>query len=119
FIFTIDVQHSGWQRIEDRARKLGLNDVVRTEGSVPHSTMGDLYRHAHAVFLPTLLECSTAVYPESFMAKVPLITSDRDFARELCRDAAAFVDPLSPDDSARALARVLTDDTYRNRLIDA
>jgi len=98
-----------WRAIEADARRRGVADRVRSIGRVPHARFADAYAGAHAVFLPTLLECSTAVYPEAFMSGRPLVTSDLDFARELCGEAALYCDPYSAEEAAERLARLLAD----------
>jgi glycosyltransferase involved in cell wall biosynthesis len=117
FLLTVPADGPPWRRIRARAEALGVGDAVRTAGPVHHGAIAGHYRSASAVFLPTLLECSTAVYPESFMAGVPLCTSDLDFARELCADGALYFDPCDPAAAARALHRALTDDALGADLI--
>lgn len=118
FLFTIPVRSQGWQGIAAVAREYGVTGEVRTMGAVPHGAIGDLYRQAQLVCLPTVLECSTAVYPESFAAGVPVVTADMDFAREACGDAAVYFDPFSPGGTARAILRGLTDKAMREQLIE-
>jgi len=118
FLLTIPPSSEGWRTIAAEAERLGVQDSVRTLGTVPHASIARLYRLSDAVFLPTWLECSTATYPEAFTAGVPLITSDLDFARELCGDGALFVDPFDPEAAAEAIARVLTDSELRQSLIE-
>lgn len=115
FCFTIPSQHPGWQGLQSQADTLGVGDCLVTRGTLKHGDIAGLYREAHAVFLPTLVECSTAVYPESFCAGVPLVTSDLDFARELCGDAAVFIQPRSPQSAAEGLAKVLGDGAFAKR----
>lgn len=119
FVMTLPRDGPSWKAIHHRSLDLDVADRIRNAGVVPHRELADWYRRADAVFLPTLLECSTAVYPESFAAGVPLVTSARDFARELCREAALYVDPLSPQEAARALVRLMTDAGLRARLIES
>jgi len=111
FTFGLTLEAGGrpWQNILARATALGVESHIRTFGAVPHSRIAELYRQADAVFLPTLLECSTAVYPEAFLAGVPVVTSEMDFAHALCKDAALFVDPLDAEAAAAALVRVRTE----------
>ena len=118
FIFILSIPETcpEWQRIQSKAKELNVGTEIRTEGTVNHHRIASLYKQAQAVFLPTLLECSTAVYPESFISGVPLATSDRDFARELCEDAAIYFDPLSPSSAAQALYTLITDSTVRENL---
>jgi glycosyltransferase involved in cell wall biosynthesis len=117
FVFTISEVEKGWLGIKRRAAKLGVANLFRTAGNVPHESIASLYRGANAVVLPTLLECSTAVYPESFMSGIPLATSDLDFAHELCGDGALYFDPYSPPDIAGALFRLMSDGVLREALV--
>lgn len=59
-----------------------------------------LYEQTDALFLPTLLECFTASYPEAMIMRKPILTSNRIFAHEICGNAAIYFDPLSPKDIA-------------------
>jgi glycosyltransferase involved in cell wall biosynthesis len=47
------------------------------------------------LFLPTLLESFGNIYLEAMSLGVPILTSDRDFARWVCGESALFFDPLS------------------------
>ncbi|MEG0694055.1 MAG: hypothetical protein RR444_13450, partial [Oscillospiraceae bacterium] len=69
------------------------------------------------VLLPTLAEASTAVYPESFISQKVLLTSDIDFARELCGNAAVFFDPLNAHDIAEKILATFKDPELQAQLI--
>ncbi len=118
FTLTLPPSSPAWSRIRREAAERGVSTHVRTVGSVPHQQFAGLYRNADAVFLPTLLECSTAVYPESMAAKVPVVTSDLDFSREACGDAALYFRPESPAEGAAVLAALIADTNLRQRLIE-
>jgi 2-polyprenyl-3-methyl-5-hydroxy-6-metoxy-1,4-benzoquinol methylase len=119
FTFCIPRAHPGWKRVLNIARRLGVESSIRTAEHVPHTRFAALYAQSDAAFLPTLLECSTAVYPESFMAGVPVVTTDADFSRELCGEAALYCDPTDASDAAAKLASVLLDQHMRAHLIRA
>lgn len=53
-----------------------------------------LYKQSDFMFLPTLLECFSASYPEAMKMNVPILTSDLPFARSICGEAAEFFDPI-------------------------
>jgi glycosyltransferase involved in cell wall biosynthesis len=117
FLLTLPIGEPPWAKLQAEARRLGVGLNIDSAGFVPHERIADLYAQAHAVFLPTLLECSTAVYPESMFAGLPIVTSDLDFARELCEGAALYVDPFDSRAAAESLARVLTDSSERDSLV--
>jgi glycosyltransferase involved in cell wall biosynthesis len=49
----------------------------------------------------------------------PIITSDLDFAREICGEAAEYFDPLDPESIFTAIARVRDDSGRRDQLVAA
>ena len=67
-------------------------------GPIAQKSCPSLYKQCDALFLPTLLEIFTASYPEAMKMKVPILTSNYSFAKEICGDAALFFNPLSPRD---------------------
>lgn len=109
FRLTLDPASAPFSAIMQDARARGVRARIRTLGVLTLSQLAEAYREASAVMLPTLREASTAVYPESFHFDRPLVTSDMDFARELCADAALFCKPLQAEDYARALALLIAD----------
>ncbi len=96
-------------------------DAVPIEliGRVPHEELAGLYRHAAAVLLPSLLESFSATYVEAMHFGVPLVTSDLDFAREICGDAALYADPSDPAALAARLRDALDGPGVRGRLRSA
>ncbi|GMV83487.1 MAG: hypothetical protein AMXMBFR7_46710 [Planctomycetota bacterium] len=118
FRFTIPKDSSSWRAIKGMAMDFGVGDRLYTVGAIPHERFSELYLSSDVVFLPTLLECSTAVYPEAFLAEKPLVTTDLDFARELCGHGALFFEPRSAVDAATALMEVRSSANTRTRLIE-
>lgn len=78
-----------------------------------------LYRQADIMFQPTLLECFTATYPEAMKMGVPIVTTDMEFSRGLCEDAAIYYSPLNPVAAAKAIYKVAVDHELRERLVSS
>lgn len=76
-----------------------------------------LYSECDASFLPTLLECFSANYPESMIIRKPILTSDLSFAREVCGNAALYFDPLSETDIVDKIREIYTNKELYNKLI--
>jgi SAM-dependent methyltransferase/glycosyltransferase involved in cell wall biosynthesis len=119
FRFTLDPASAAWRRLKSEAARLGVADMVVTLNVLPLTELAHAYRAAAVVLLPTLREASTAVYPESFALERPVVTSDLDFARELCGDAALFVPPLNVAAIAEGLIGLLRSPEARERLVEA
>lgn len=119
FHFTLPETSGPWHKIKADAERLGVGRNVATLGVVKLTDLAGAYHDASAVYLPTLREVSTAVYPESFLFRRPLVTTDMDFARELCGDAAAFVRPRDAGDASCKLVELATCPDKASALVDA
>lgn len=86
-------------------------------GKVDVSECPNLYEQADIMFMPTLMECFTATYPEAMRMEVPIVTTDLEFAHGLCGDAACYYSAMDAHDAAEAIYRVATDDSYRSHLV--
>lgn len=72
-------------------------------GKVDIAACPSLYQQADILFQPSLLECFTATYPEAMRMQVPIVTTDLEFARGLCEEAALYYDPLDPNDAVEKI----------------
>jgi glycosyltransferase involved in cell wall biosynthesis len=106
FRLTLASSSEAWRNIHATSVEMAVDDRVVTLGPQRIDRLPSAYCAASAVFLPTLREASTAVYPEAFFFQRPLVTSDMDFAHELCGDAALFVPPRDPEAIARTLLQL-------------
>ncbi len=77
-----------------------------------------LYKQSDMMFMPTLLECFSATYPESMKMDVPILTSDLPFARDVCGDAAIYFDPMSPQSIGEAIFSLSNDQSLYTELIE-
>ena len=78
-------------------------------GKVNIKNCPSLFQQTDYMFLPTLLECFSASYPEAMKMETPIITSNLPFAHSLCGDAAVYVDSLSPKSIVDALLSLTED----------
>ncbi len=86
--------------LEPDALNLGVNSIqenIEFIGRVDIKECPGLYKQSDFMFLPTLLECFSASYPEAMKMKVPILTSDLPFARSICGEAAEYFNPLSAE----------------------
>jgi glycosyltransferase involved in cell wall biosynthesis len=85
-------------------------------GHVSDALLPALYRGATALLFPSLYEGFGLPVLEAFACGVPVITSTVTSLPEVAGDAACLVDPLSVDDIAGGIARVLNDQVLRTTL---
>ena len=86
-------------------------------GKVDVSECPNLYEQADIMFMPTLMECFTATYPEAMRMEVPIVTTDLEFARGLCGDAACYYSAIDAKAAAEAIYKVATDKEYAAKLV--
>jgi len=90
---------------------------VRFFGFVPDRTLSALYRLASVFAFPSLYEGFGLPPLEAMACGTPVVTSRISSLPEVVGDAALLVDPLSVDDIASGLERVLTDEELRRDLV--
>lgn len=117
FNFLIEECSEPWLKIIENARSKGVDKYFFTHGPVSNTKMASLYAQCDFVLLPTLAEASTAVYPEAFISKKVLLTSNLDFAVELCGDSAIYFDPYDPVDIANKIIEIDSDTKLQQELI--
>ncbi len=111
FVFTIDKKQ--FPQVPKH-----LNQHFHFTGSVDITECPSLYMQADIMFQPTLLECFTATYPEAMKMKVPIVTTDIEFAKGLCGSAAVYYSPLSAKDAAFQIYEVATNPDLRRHLVE-
>ncbi|CNH13076.1 Glycosyl transferases group 1 [Yersinia pekkanenii] len=84
---------------------LALKNRVITLGKVNSTQCPPLYQVCDALFLPTLLECFSASYVEAMYMEKTIFTSDRDFAKTICGEAAYYFDPLDSINIAKTISQ--------------
>lgn len=110
-VTTVDgSQCTGARNFIESVRKMDLTGWIVNIGTVPFRSVPALYERVHGLLLPTLLESFSSTYPDSMHFKRPIFTSDRDFARDVCGDAAFYFDPLDADSIFETLVRAFSDE---------
>lgn len=94
-----------------------LEDNISIRGFVSDGQIVYLYRHAVALVMPTYFGPTNIPPLEAMALGCPVIISDRYAMREQTGDAGLLCNPDSPDDIARAIQLVWTDDKLRHDMI--
>ncbi|TES88234.1 MAG: glycosyltransferase, partial [Desulfobacteraceae bacterium] len=117
FIVTLPETGDEVNRFWKIAQNLNVLDMIENIGTITLSDCPKWYASADMVFLPTLLETFSATYPEAMVMEKPIVTTDLDFARDICGDAAVYYSPLSAQEAAESIQKVSTDQAFREDLI--
>lgn len=110
-------QHPYAGRFLDAVAREHLEDRIVNVGPLRQDELAAYYLHTDALFIPTLLESFSGTYLEAIRYRRPVLTSDLDFAHEVCGDAALYFDPWNPASIARQIATLRDDAMLRQRLI--
>lgn len=113
--FVLTLPNEQYEKI---AANINHPDRITNVGFVPSKEGPSLYKECDIMFLPTLLECFSASYAEAMIMEKPILTSDLSFAHVICKDAALYFDPDSPQDIADKIITLVNDETLRQRLVE-
>ncbi|MFH0882222.1 MAG: glycosyltransferase [bacterium] len=115
--FVITLPEGPWGELKTKADALGVGKMLVNIGPVRPVEGPSLYTRADVMLLPTLMEVFSASYPEAMAMGVPIVTSDRPFAHDVCGDAALYADPFDGEALAEAVLRLMGDQTLRRQQI--
>lgn len=106
--------------LEERTIDAGLlDDYFEFLGGLhPSQLMGAYQRASYLVSLSDL-ESYSNNYMEAWKVGVPILASDRDFARSICGPSAMYVEPHDPDAVADAMLQCARNSDIAARLVSA
>ncbi len=103
------------RKLLDQITKFRLHDYIINIGQINSIDIPNLYKNVDALVLPTLLESFSGTYIEAMYAKIPIFTSNYDFAHEICQDSAIYFNPLDKDDILKKLFLINKPDFIYNK----
>lgn len=106
------------EHVSSVAKRLGMQNRVHFLGLVPMDDVVQLYKNAKAMSFLSLCGPSNLPSLEALALSCPVINSDVPGAREELEGCAVLVNPFKPDEYADAIMRLLTDECFRNKLIE-
>lgn len=110
-------QHPHARRLLARIRAHALEQAIVNVGPLQQARIAAFYRHTAGLLLPTVLESFTGTYLEAMTLERPILTSDLDFAREICGDAALYFNPWNAASMRDAIVRLRDEEGGAERLV--
>lgn len=107
----------GGETLLRKIQMMGLGQDVLLLGWLPFEDVPSIYRASEAFVFPTLHEGFGLPVLEAMACGIPVVCSKIEPLLEVAGDAALFVDPLSPEEIAAAVIKVVTDAPTREHLI--
>ena len=117
FVVTLPDEGGVVDEFWNRTRLLNVVDMMENVGRLSIVDCAEWYARSDVVFLPTLLETFSATYLEAMAMGRPIVTTNLDFAREVCGPAALYYEPLSVQEAADAIERVANDERAWKELV--
>ncbi|MCS0589417.1 glycosyltransferase [Massilia norwichensis] len=114
FCFVLTIPVEDFDKIFDESE----HPFVRTLGPLSAAECPAAYAEADAVFLPTLLECFSANYPEAMVMRKPILTSNLTFATSLLENAALYFDPQDPEEIAQRILQLSSTPSLYAQLVE-
>ena len=110
-VITIEeADHRGARRLLRTIAREKLGGTIVNIGRVRHEQVATLYRQSDAMVMPTLLETFGITYIEAMFHRRTILTSDLDFARDVCGEAAIYFDPMNAHSVVGAMERSCRED---------
>ncbi len=107
FLTVSGKDHPAVRGLLRRIREKGLEGTIVNIGSRwLQPELENYFRNVNALLLPSLMEVFSGSYLEAMNYGVPILTSDLDFAQEVCGKAALYFDPWAPASVLEAIMRL-------------
>jgi glycosyltransferase involved in cell wall biosynthesis len=117
-VITIEPsQHHKAAHFLKAVKKENLDDVIINIGPVKMSNVPSLYAQCDALLMPTILESFSGTYVEAMYHKKTILTSDLDFARDVCGEAAFYFEPFNVDSILAAIKLAFENYDVKNKKI--
>jgi glycosyltransferase involved in cell wall biosynthesis len=118
-IITIEpADHKLAKRFISSIKKSEMDSIIMNIGRVAMDHVPDLYHQCDALLMPTLLESYGNPYAEAMYHNKTIITSDLDFAKDVCGDAAFYFDPLDENSILASIKQAFSDNQRRSAKIE-
>lgn len=120
FSFILSINKDDWITSLDNNIAIDFSFLDRHfkfVGNVDPKEIGKLYSQCDALINLSDLESFSNNYMEAWKVGVPLIVSDRDFAKNICRRSALYCEPHDPNDVANKIVTLINDRILRQLLI--
>ena len=104
--------------IINQVERLGLSNDISFTGYVKDEDLPSLYGDAVIFVYPSLYEGFGLPILEAMATGTAVISSKTTAMPEVCGDTAHYIEPTDTKDISHAIIKLITDQVYRDRLIE-
>ena len=118
FILTVK-KESYINSLKEPADHEILNNHFEFVGTIHPREIQSVYAKCDFLMIPSDLESFSNNYMEAWKAGIPIIASNRDFAKHICGDSAIYIEPHDISATSSKLISVAKDNNLKIKLIEA
>ena len=108
YIFILTLNNNEISELEKLIDKNNFDYIINV-GRQDNTYIPSLYKQADAIFLPTLLESYGLPFFEAMHFNKPILTSNLDFAIEICKDYAYYFNPFDTTSILNSMQKFSSD----------
>lgn len=101
-----------YKRLEEKVKKMNLQESVLFYGEVSDEELSDLYKNALALVVPSFMEGFGLPVLEAMANKCLVLASDIPSLKEICQDSAIYFDPNDINDMVNKMEAVFSSDNH-------
>lgn len=117
-LITVEKNHGhGARKLLQNIELNRLKEIIINVGEISLGQVTFLYKKIDALFMPTLLESFSGTYIESMYFEKPILTSDIDFAKEICGNGAIYFNPFNTQEQFDAIKFIRENSKEKSQLI--
>lgn len=116
-VVTIPYSHKLIKNFTRNCEILGVKDKILNVGKIKQVECKDWYLKAKVVFLPTYLETFSSTVLESLYLKVPLVTTNFSFNKDISGEFALYFDPENWNQAVDHLQTLLFNEDERKKIL--
>ncbi|WP_028870337.1 glycosyltransferase [Psychromonas arctica] len=105
--FILTLNEGDFIPIMEAAKVLGVDKMIINVGPQQVCNLPKLYSEVSMVYSASNLETFSAIYLESMLAQKVLLLNDKPFARDICGDAALYVNSFEYRAVAQKIIKIL------------
>lgn len=117
-LVMLDYDESALQSLLAEIGHPEIHEHIQLTGYVPNAEMPAIINQCDVFLYPSLRESFGIPILEGMACGVPVITSNTSSMPEIAEDAAHIVDPHQPQQITDGIIKILSDNSYRNSLIE-
>lgn len=119
-VITIESeQHKNAGKLIYKIKENKLDDIIINIGPVCMKNVPSLYTQCDALLMPSLLESFSGTYVEAMFHKKPILTSDIDFAIDVCGESAFYFNPNDALSIFNCIRSAFSNEIIRTEKIEA